>query len=101
MEKVLSLFWKFRNNHEHQRKNNRTIDSLSEPELRQVAEYLSFLRFRSRVQRKSSIGEKKLAELYAQFSDDDRQLAEEGIEDYNRDLLAEDNKLPPNVARCG
>ena len=70
----------------------RTFDSLSEPELRQVAEYLSFLRFRSHVKRKTSINEKKLAELYAEFSNDDRQLAEEGIEDYNKDLLAEDNK---------
>lgn len=70
----------------------RTIDSLSEPELRQVAEYLSFLRFRTRVQRKTPIDEKRLAELYAEFSNDDRQLAEEGIEDYNKDLLAEDNK---------
>lgn len=70
----------------------RTIDHLSEPELRQVAEYLSFLRFRSRVQRKISIDEKRLAKLYTEFSDDDRQLAEDGIEDYNEDLLAEDNK---------
>lgn len=70
----------------------RTIDSLSEPELRQVAEYLSFLRFRSRVQRKTSIDEKRLAELYSEFSNEDRELAEEGIDDYNNDLLAEDNK---------
>lgn len=70
----------------------RTVDSLSESELRQVAEYLSFLRFRSRVQRKTSINEKRLAELYAEFSTDDRQLAEEGIEDYNKGLLAEDNE---------
>ena len=70
----------------------RTVDSLSAPELRQVAEYLSFLRFRSRVKRKTPINEKRLAELYAEFSNDDRQLAEEGIEDYNNDLLDEDNK---------
>ena len=70
----------------------RIVDSLSESELRQVAEYLSFLRFRSRVQRKTSINEKRLAELYTKFSDDDRQLAEEGIEDYKNDLFAEDSK---------
>ena len=70
----------------------RTIESLSESELRQVAEYLSFLKFRSRVQRKTSIDEKRLAQLYAEFSNEDRELAEEGIEDYNEDLLAEDKK---------
>lgn len=71
---------------------SRTIDSLSESELRQVAEYLSFLRFRSRFQRKTSIDEKRLAQLYAEFSNEDRELAEEGIEDYNKDLLSEDKK---------
>lgn len=70
----------------------KTIDSLSESELRQVAEYLSFLRFRSRFQKKTSIDEKRLAQLYAEFSNEDRELAEEGIEDYNKDLLAEDQK---------
>ena len=68
-----------------------TINSLSESELHQVAEYLSFLKFRSRSRKKVFIDERKLAELYAEFSDEDRQLAEEGIDDYNNHLLAEDN----------
>ncbi|RMD99166.1 MAG: hypothetical protein D6814_06095 [Calditrichaeota bacterium] len=70
----------------------KTINSLSEPELLQVAEYLSFLKFRSRIQKKISIDEKRLAELYAEFSDDDRQMAEEGIEDFHKDLLVEENE---------
>ena len=69
-----------------------TIDSLSESELRQVVEYLSFLRFRSRVQRKTTVHEKSLAQLYAEFSNEDRELAEGGIKDYNNALLSEDNK---------
>ena len=66
----------------------RTIDSLSEPELHEVAEYLSFLRFRARIHRKAAINEKKLVQLYRSFSDEDHELAEEGIADYNNDLLA-------------
>jgi hypothetical protein len=70
----------------------KTIDRLSEPELKQLAEYLSFLKFRSRVRRTPPVDEKKLAGLYAEFSEQDRQMAEEGIEDYNKNLLVEDWK---------
>lgn len=68
----------------------KTIDTLGESELHQVAEYLSFLRFRSR-QRHAKVDEKELANLYKEFAEEDRQLAEEGIEDYKRELLAEDS----------
>ena len=34
--------------------------------------------------------EKRYAALYAEFADDDRRLAEEGIEDYERGLVGED-----------
>lgn len=68
----------------------KTIESLSDSELHQVAEYLTFLKFRSRFRRKPSTNEQKLAELYADFADEDRQLAEEGIEEYRKKLLAED-----------
>lgn len=70
----------------------KTISGLSESELHQVAEYLSFLKFRSRRQSKPTIEEEKLASLYNEFADEDRQMAEEGIEDYNQGLLAEDSK---------
>ncbi|OGC09226.1 hypothetical protein A2V82_10925 [candidate division KSB1 bacterium RBG_16_48_16] len=70
----------------------KTIDRLSEPELKQVAEYLSFLKFRSRVQKTQPVDEKKLAALYAEFSGQDHQMAEDGIEDYHKGLLAEDLK---------
>ena len=36
--------------------------------------------------------DRKLSELYKEFSDEDRELAEEGIEDYVKNLLAEDDK---------
>ena len=70
----------------------KTLDNLSESELHQVVEYLSFLKFRSRFQRKPSIEEEKLTSLYKEFAEEDRQLAEEGMEDYTKDLEGEDTK---------
>lgn len=70
----------------------KTIGSLSESELRQVAEYLSFLKFRSHYQSKFVIEEEKLSALYGEFADEDRQLAEEGLEDYDQGLLSEDTQ---------
>jgi hypothetical protein len=39
---------------------------------------------------RDELGEEQLTALYAEFADDDRQLAEEGIEDYLRGVVAED-----------
>jgi len=69
-----------------------TIEFLNESELQEVAEYLSFLKFRARLQTKSTIDTKKLATLYSEFADEDRQMAEEGMADYGADLIAEDEK---------
>ncbi len=71
---------------------NKTIDNLSESDLHQVADYISFLKFQSRIKMKPSIDVQKLAGLYSEFSDCDRKLAEAGIEEYAKDLLAEDTK---------
>jgi len=70
----------------------KTIDNLSEFELHQVAEYISFLKFQSRIKMKPSIDVQDLADLYTEFSDCDRKLAEAGIEEFAKDLLAEDTK---------
>ena len=58
------------------------IDSLSETELQQVAEYVVFLKFRARVNRMPLLDETQLAALYGEFADEDRKLAEEGMPDY-------------------
>ena len=68
----------------------KSIDTLSESELHQVAEYLSFLKFRSR-HHKSKIDEEELGAIYREFADEDREVAEEGLEDYNKELDAEDS----------
>ena len=69
-----------------------TLDRMSESELYQVAEYLSFLRFRARTHVKPALDTTRLAGLYAEFADEDCQLAEGGMENYAADLQAEDAK---------
>ena len=65
------------------------IETLSEAELKEVADYLAFLKHRS--QNKSSVvDESQLATLYAEFAEEDRNLAEEGMSDYAEDLMKED-----------
>lgn len=66
------------------------LHSLSEAELKQVAEYMAFLKFRARVNATSTPDEKQLAALYAEFAEEDRELAEEGMSDYAEGLVKED-----------
>lgn len=62
------------------------VETLEESELKSLAEYLSFLKFRSR----TSLDDVRLASLYAEFEKEDRELAEAGIEDYAVELGKED-----------
>jgi hypothetical protein len=65
------------------------IKTLSEAEIKEVAEYLAFLKYRS--QSKSRVvDESQLAALYAEFAEEDRNLAEEGMADYGEGLMKED-----------
>ena len=66
------------------------IDGLSDEELARMAEFLSFLKFRSRIGSIPAIDEGRLKSLYAEFADEDRDLAEEGLADYAGDLARED-----------
>jgi hypothetical protein len=66
------------------------LDSLSETELKQVAEYVAFLKFRARVNRLPTFDEMQLAALYREFAEEDRTLAEEGMSDYAKGLTKED-----------
>jgi hypothetical protein len=65
------------------------IETLSEAELKEVADYLAYLKHRS--QNKSSVvDESQWGTLYAEFAEEDRNLAEEGMSDYAEDLMKED-----------
>lgn len=68
------------------------LESLDETELQQVAEYLSFLKFRARVYAMPRLDTTQMGTLYAEFADEDRSMAEEGIEDYNAGLIVEDTR---------
>jgi hypothetical protein len=62
------------------------LETLSEAELKEVAEYLAFLKYRSS-NAAYVVDESQLAALYAGFAEEDRKLAEEGMTDYAAGLM--------------
>lgn len=69
-----------------------TIEQLSDGELQLAAEYLAFLKFRARARSIAPLNETQLAAMYAEFSDEDYSLAEEGMEEYVTGLREEDKQ---------
>ena len=65
----------------------RSFDHLPSSEKREVA---SEIIRRTFALDRDQLDETQLNALYAEFADDDRRLAEEGIEDYDRGLVGED-----------
>ena len=63
------------------------VGTLQENELKAVAEYVSFLKFRAR----TFSDEARLTALYAEFEQEDRELAESGLSDYSSALSREDS----------
>jgi hypothetical protein len=66
------------------------LENLNEQQLQQVADFLAFLKYKSRVA-SLKIDEKQMAALY-QFNEEDRKLAEEGIDEYAKSLQQEDSR---------
>jgi len=66
------------------------LNDLSEAELEQVAEYMAFLKFRSRIHLALIPDETQLASLYAEFARENSALAVEGFSDYLEGLKKED-----------
>ena len=64
------------------------VETLGESDLQAVAEYLSFLKFRSR----TTLSDARLASLYHEFENEDRALAEEGMQDYGATLSQDDTR---------
>ena len=65
-----------------------SFDHLPEPEKREVASEI--IRRTFALNRDGEFDEAQLSALYAEFAVEDRNLAEEGIEDYERSLVGED-----------
>jgi hypothetical protein len=68
----------------------RDLATLDETELNQVAQYLSFLKFRGRAKRQPEAAPQSWEALYREAADEDRELAEAGLSDYANGLTSED-----------
>jgi hypothetical protein len=67
------------------------LEGLNDDEIQQVSEYVAFLRFRSRFEAHRTLDPAMFAGLYAEFADEDRELADEGLAEYNEHLITEDS----------
>lgn len=66
------------------------LEKLDQEQLKQVFEFIAFLKFRARLVTIPVINETNLATLYSEFGEEDRQLAELGISEYTELLKHED-----------
>lgn len=66
------------------------LERLDEGGLREVADFVAFLQFRTRRHTAPNWDETKMAALYAEFAEEDRTLAEAGMADYAAGLTRED-----------
>jgi hypothetical protein len=68
----------------------REIEELDDTQVREVEEFLAFLRFRSRYDTPVVFDRAQAAEQYRESATEDRALAEEGLADYSAGLKRED-----------
>ena len=66
------------------------LEKLDLEQLKQVFEFIAFLKFRARFVTNLEVDESNLATLYSEFAEEDRQLAELGISEYAELLKHED-----------
>ena len=66
------------------------LSSLNQAELEEIAKYLAFMKYRSKLEPTPATDEAQMAALYAEFSQEDQELAEEGMSDYVGALMKED-----------
>jgi hypothetical protein len=66
------------------------LDLLTHNQLQQVADFIAFLKFRSQRRHQVVIDPMQLADLFTEFADEDRALAEAGMSDYAVMLNRED-----------
>jgi len=65
------------------------IDRLTEDQRQQVADFIAFLKFR---ERRITLNPTLLAPLATEFAEDDRNLAETGMDEYVQTLAQEDER---------
>jgi hypothetical protein len=66
------------------------LEKLDLEQLKQVFEFIAFLKFRARLVTILAVEESNLATLYSEFAEEDRQLAELGMSEY-AELLKHEN----------
>ena len=66
------------------------LAELNDEQLREVAEFLEFLRFRERRKFETQFDDVNLEALYSEFADEDCKLAETGLPEYAANLERED-----------
>ena len=67
------------------------IEELNQEQLKQVSEFIDFLKFRDR-SANLKIDETEMAQLYQEFAEEDRQLVELGMDEYAEALSHEDSQ---------
>lgn len=67
------------------------IENLNEEQLKQVSDFIAFLKFRNQTVH-WQIDKNQIASLYREFSEEDCELAEEGLDEYAELLNQEDLK---------
>lgn len=69
------------------------LENFSETDLRQVAEYMTFIKFRPRINfvpLPYEHSDEELQSMYAEFEEEDLMLAEAGVKEYQASLILED-----------
>ena len=67
-----------------------SLADLNDTQLQTVAEFLEFLKFRERRKFETQFDDVELEALYAEFADEDRELAEASLAEYAVNLERED-----------
>jgi hypothetical protein len=67
------------------------IDRFNDQQLKQVADFIAFIKFQTRFSQQTT-DISQFANLYQEFAEEDRQLAETGIAEYASLLNSEDTK---------
>ena len=66
------------------------LNGLSQAELEEIAQYLAFIKYQSKIKPTPASDETQMAALYAEFAKEDCEIAEEGMSDYAGALMRED-----------